>query len=186
MSKRIPAVFLFLLVLVALAGVSFAGGPSAISYVDQRLRQLGLIDASGEPTGGGSAPTKTTWTSPITTWTNNVTWTGYYYQSGGLLFGHLRGVLTGTPTDAVLTFTLPEGKVIDFTAVSASGCLSSGSAFDQSNVRAGFILLQQSSTQLTVYVATGVNTYSAVARPTPFTWQSGDSLNLYFTVPVVQ
>lgn len=126
-----------------------------------------------------------TWTSPTTTWIANVTWTGKYRFVGDVWEGELYGAISGAPTTASLTVTLP----VTMSSNTVSGQLVSGvgGAWDNSPgaYYGPLLAVFASTTTVNVHYTNGTSTHAVVTQAAPITWAASDGIHLSLRAQVV-
>lgn len=127
------------------------------------------------------------WT-PTGSWTANVTYTGWKRRVADT--GEFRVVIdvTGTPTSASLTITLPH--TIDTTKMEAdvnnNGTLGIGSMHDSGTSFRALRVGYSSTTAVSVFYDNAANSFmSAVTQAAPVSFASGDQIDLFFKVPIL-
>jgi hypothetical protein len=123
--------------------------------------------------------------TPTGAWVSNVTYTGKYRRVGDSIQIQAGVMCSGAPTSAVLTFSIPSGLTIDTTKLSLTGIAeqSLGSATAQNDSIATYGNLS------VVYVSTTtvrIEGTAPVSETSPFTFGSGDSVSVNFTVPIAE
>ena len=126
--------------------------------------------------------------TPTGNWVANTTYSGFWRRVGDCLEAQLGAAITGTPTSAQLSFSVPSGPVIDttkLTTVNSAVVPIVGTA----------ILFQHgvSSFQAQAIVPTGASPTTVVIRSdagnttqiTPFTFTNGDFVSVQIRVPIV-
>jgi len=133
--------------------------------------------------------------TPTGSWVTNSTYTGYWWRTGETMSMRVKIALAGAPTSAVLDINLPPGfaintaKLVDTTQSRASIGSSSGSAYDVSAVTSYPLFVQYSSTtaiRVAYITNTGPQNHGNVAQNAPFTFASGDFVDVEVTgIPIV-
>jgi len=131
------------------------------------------------------------WT-PTGSWTTNTTYTGKWRRVGDLKEYQYDLALTGTPTATNLSLNLPSGDVIDTSKlVSASVGVShipnsGGKAFDGVSAVHNLALVYGGTTAVrATYESTATGQIANVTQAAPFTFNSGDTIQVSFAVPIV-
>lgn len=131
--------------------------------------------------------------TPTGSWVTNTTYTGYWWRSGRFFETTVKMDLTGAPTAASLTLTLPNSFVIDTTLLSilTVGSVITGSQVilrDTGTARlSGYCTYGNTTTQVQVmYYATGAAGAldSAVSATAPYTFANTDQISVYYRVPI--
>lgn len=141
------------------------------------------------------SPLVSDWVSytPTTSWVSNTTVTGKYRKVGDTLQGFVNWNLSGTPTNANLTWTLPAGLTVDTAKIAGTAnqgvnIFGYGGGFHAS-AGLGNLMPAYNATsgtlQLVYQSSTGAATSVVNGTTGPVTWASGDTLNAYFEVPIV-
>lgn len=130
--------------------------------------------------------------TPTGSWTTNTTYTGKWRRVGDLKEYQYDLALTGTPTATNLSLNLPSGDVIDTSKlVSASVGVShipnsGGKAFDGVSAVHNLASLYGGTTAVRVsYESTATGQLANVTQAAPFTFNSGDTIQVSFAVPIV-
>lgn len=125
-------------------------------------------------------------------WSTNTTYTCKYMRKGGDAHFQVKVATSGAPTSSALDINMPTGIVIDTSrlADTSSGYLfrSIASAIDFGvNTYSGSVRYTSSSAvRVFTQTVTGSNVVvTDVSQAAPFTFGSGDSVDVNFTVPVV-
>lgn len=134
---------------------------------------------------------ETSWT-PTGSWTSNATYTGKKRQNGDRIEYQVNIALTGAPTSAGLTITLPSSDVINTSklATGTNGYILpvNGGEANGTN-RVPLYVLYNSTTSVKVYAGVADQPYlqtgNQVTQAVPFTWANGHNLNIYFSLPIV-
>jgi hypothetical protein len=129
--------------------------------------------------------------TPTGTWTTNSTYTGFWRQVGDEMEVRARVAVSGAPNATSLFIDIPSGYTIDtsklVTTEGAAGRFGVGTAVD-TGVNTYPLMVGYSDTN-TVFIraydagatyAYGVN----VTQAAPFTFGSGDSVDIMFKVPI--
>ncbi len=136
----------------------------------------------------GPLTTTGTWVSGTTTYAGN------YWREGEFLVGSVKITQTGAPTSASLDINLPSGLSMDTTKLqsTSNGSIipaSGGTIIDSGTANFDAVAVYVSSAtsfRVSVLVASGsFTTQSSVTQAVPMTWANGDSLTLYYRVPIV-
>ena len=131
--------------------------------------------------------------TPTGSWVSNVTYTGSWWRSGVFLETMVKLDISGTPTTATLTLTLPGGLSIDTTSMvnTGSGSAITGSQGVIRDTGTGRFMAycEYAATATTVtcgYYGTGVvgAADSAVTQAAPMTWANTDQATFYYRVPI--
>lgn len=140
------------------------------------------------------APAMSDWASytPTSSWVSNTTVTGKWRRVGDSMEGMVNFALTGAPTAANLTFTIPSGFTIDttkFPVTPAQGQTivgAGGGGLHSASGAGDFLVGYGTSTSVlqVQYQATNAAATTVVNATTPFTWANTDSLNVTFKVPI--
>lgn len=129
--------------------------------------------------------------TPTGTWATNTTYTGQWRKVGEEMEVRAQIDLTGAPNAAQMTINIPNSKIIDTTKLSSDTSnftLGKASLKDGGNVYHAVQATYNSTTSVTFIRAfvNGTNIInSAVSETSPFTWGTGDSAFIQFTVPIV-
>lgn len=135
----------------------------------------------------------TDWASftPTTSWTSNTTVGGQWRRVGSNLEVRCRVLCTGAPTAATLTITLPFGLTANSAVVSIDddSRVGYGTVLDTGTQR--YFCFVNIATTTTVKLAvspdTGagyVSSNSFVTQALPFTFASGDQIDVSFSIPI--
>lgn len=130
------------------------------------------------------------WT-PVASWTTNTTPTGKWRRVGDSMECVVNLELAGAPDNVSLTITLPGGYTID-TAKWLNGTqfenrvghgvlVDGGSNYYDANIAFN------STSGVVVLASNASGSYalaSALSQTVPFTWASGDSVHVWFRVPI--
>lgn len=155
------------------------------------------VDDSGNVTTSGkvSAVNIGAWTSftPTGSWTTNTTYTGYYRRIGQNLEIRYNLALSGAPDAVDLTLTIPSSLHIDTTATLGTSVaipLGSGTAYDSGTDIFPLIATYNSTTSVLIKdmiqsVVIPVRT-SNVSSTVPFSFGSGDSIQVLLNVPILE
>lgn len=139
----------------------------------------------------GAAVTDPVSATAVSSWTANTTTTCKVRRVGGFAEIEWSNVLTGAPTAASLTFTLPSGMAIDTTQLTGTPATSyfiDGSANSNRSGTATKLFPVYISTtviQLSYISSTATAAMSAVNATSPVTWASGDIITCRVSVPIV-
>lgn len=135
-----------------------------------------------------TAPTTVTVTG---SWTSNATYTAKETRIGQLARYEVKIDLSGAPTSASLTITLPSGRTIDPDALLTqytSGQLGQGIVRDTGSAAYPVTIGYSSATAVAVFIQNTGSTYATNSNPVsatvPFTFGSGDEVYLTFEVPI--
>jgi hypothetical protein len=133
----------------------------------------------------------TVWTSwsPTGSWTANTSYTGFYRRLGDSLEFQVLASITGTPTTAAFTFTLPNSLTIDtakiLSTVVTTQTFGVGSGICGGTPRFFFSAYSSTTTIAGRYVGTGATSGNlAIDQANPTTWVNGDKLFLSGIVPI--
>jgi hypothetical protein len=175
-------------------GVTCTAETSAVTYIDDICIEIGstpLLETSID------VPVMTAWTSftPTGGWTGTVAYTGKYRQVGENLEVQVSVATSGAPTGSALSINLPSGYTIDTAKMGNSsptgtgtGIFGVGMAMD-AGVNAYPICATYNNTSsiyIAAYNAASTNASRSTVIPTvPFTFGSGDTVDITFTVPCV-
>jgi hypothetical protein len=132
-----------------------------------------------------------TWMSynPEGNWADNTSYTGHQRMIGDTLESRVRILLSGAPDSAVLALNLPIGFTVDLTkfpltttktpiGVTILRDDSAGIEYLAYTIYDGDIKVVPFSSSLTLG--------TAISETVPFTWESGDSLEIWYSLPVVR
>lgn len=146
--------------------------------------------------GQGSPVTGWQTFTPTGSWTTNTTYTGRYRQVGQNLEVHATATTSGAPTAASFTVNLPSGFTIDTSKLSgspsanATGVLGVGVATDAGSNSYPVFALYNSTTSIILGAYNAASATSAsrvtVSNTAPFTFGSTDTIDIQFTVPVLE
>ena len=132
--------------------------------------------------------------TPTGTWTNNTTYTGEYRRVGDSLeVRALVAVSGGAPNATILRVNLPAGLSIDTTKLATSVAeftvLGTGGLNDSSTTAHKAYVVYISATSVGLrYQSAATSSTSAssqVSYNAPFAFNTGDSVNLQFSVPIL-
>jgi hypothetical protein len=127
------------------------------------------------------------WTdfTPTGLWTTNTTYTGKWRRVGDTMQVSVNASLAGAPDAGNVYVNLPSGYTIDTAKLADTtvgiGFLGSGSAHD-SGTGSQTIEVRYKDTSSAYVTPRSGSGY--VGQTVPFTWASGDDLNVYFEVPI--
>jgi hypothetical protein len=127
------------------------------------------------------------------TWVTNTTYTAKETRVGSWAHYTVRVLLSGAPTSATLTLTMPSGRTIDTTALANSSAVASNALPGQkvtildsgTATYDGMISLSSSTTMLITYLDANA-VYQGVTQAAPVTFASGDTINISFQVPIAE
>ncbi|MEN0059509.1 MAG: hypothetical protein AAGB31_11790 [Bdellovibrio sp.] len=148
------------------------------------------LDASVSISKYATGTPITDWVSwtPTGTWLTNSTYTGRRRQVGDEEEFDINVALSGAPTSATLTLNLPvtidTAKLLGTVGNRSELKSFAGTAYDVSATSAYSVVATYNSTTEVVLRVDGA-TGSLVTQAQPFTFASGDSVNVKFSVPVV-
>jgi hypothetical protein len=135
----------------------------------------------------------TDWKSSTCTssWVANTTTTCQYRQVGGNMEIQFKNALTGAPTSASLTFTLPGGFTIDTAKLVDANqyrkSLGTAVGYD-SSATASLVLVpvlnSSTSIALTYDTSTTTAALGLVTQAAPMTWATGDSVEAIVSLPI--
>lgn len=138
----------------------------------------------------------TDWVSytPTGNWVSNTTFSGFWRRVGESMHVRGRAVLTGAPTSAVFSYSIPSGYTINDSVMpggsTSTNPIGIAMAYDDSGgsgySRIEGIVVRNSSTSVTVaMLAGGTDEYTTqVDQANPFTFASGDVVAVEFSVPI--
>jgi len=131
----------------------------------------------------------TDWTTytPLGSWTTNSTYTGRWRRVGDSMEGLVSISTSGAPTATGLTVDIPVGYTIDTAkhALTGSAATGFGQAIDSGTV--GYNLqntYSDSNSVILLYQSAITGQQSQVNATAPFTFGSGDIVNLTYRVPI--
>lgn len=165
-----------------------ASANAAVVYVDQAF--LGVSGA----TPGAIVTAWESWT-PTGGWIANTTYAGKKRRVGDTLEGEVKITLSGAPTATTLSFDLPAGHTPDTSKMAdttnGTAMLGEVTIFDASAAATANVkharLSYSTGSSFIVYVYSPTNDdYSTVNATNPITFASGDTLTIYFRVPIVE
>jgi hypothetical protein len=127
-------------------------------------------------------------------WVSNTTYTCLETRVGNFATYQIKAATSGAPTSATLEINLPSGRTIDTTAMTDSGStipwVGQGVAFDNGNADYGIAIVYKSTTSVRAttlnWTSNSIRVDSVVNQGTPFTFGSGDFVNINFTVPIAE
>mgnify|MGYP001002119552 CR=1 FL=1 len=126
--------------------------------------------------------------TPTGTWNTNTTYYGQYRRLGDSAQIMVRVLLSGAPNSTNLFINMPTGMVIDSSKVNSTSqlqvALGSASVLDDGNQLYAGSLILQSTTTLEVSGIWAGNA-GRVNQANPFTFGSGDEVNIIFTAPIL-
>lgn len=124
--------------------------------------------------------------TPTGSWSTNTTYTGRWRRSGDQMEGQIHIALTGAPTSAALTANLPTNYTVDtaklaggtgtFQSLGTAAVGAGGGGYN------GFPSYTSTTALKIKYATTSV---SDVTQAAPATFANGDSINVFFRVPIV-
>lgn len=125
--------------------------------------------------------------TPTGSWSTNTTYTGVKKQIGDEEHYKIKVSLAGAPTSATLTIDIPDSGIIDITKVEAdtdNTTLGQTSLLDNGTGDfAGRVRYDTTTTVQIDYLDTSASP-TAVTQAAPFTFASGDSIYIEFSVPL--
>jgi len=120
------------------------------------------------------------------TWSTNTTYTSYCRRVGDSAQAQVRVSTSGAPTAAALSITIP--YTIDTAKIPSTTQFASSfgtvSLHDSGTAVYTGTPVYGSTTSLSIFSADATGSFQ-VANTNPFTFASGDSVNIFYTVPVV-
>jgi hypothetical protein len=122
--------------------------------------------------------------TPTGSWTANSTYTGFCWREGNTINLDVKIALSGAPTAAALTLTLPGSLTVDtsqLTGPTAGLTPFSGNVMSQDISLPGKFIglaLYGSSTTVAIYSDNGDSTASPLTSTVPVTFATGDSVNI--------
>lgn len=121
--------------------------------------------------------------TPTGSWTTNTSYSGHRTRVGDHLEGDVIVALSGAPDNTTLTLTVPDGLSIDTSKAPQDTPV--GYAFLQdtdnaTNNTMATVFVGSTSTVLSLRVVGGTD----IGQSTPFSWGSGDTIRIYFTIPI--
>lgn len=137
--------------------------------------------------------------APVTDWQSwtptggwsgaNVTYAGRYRRVGDSMEVQVHISLTGAPTGSSLLINLPSGHSIDTTKLSSTAgekIYGLARIFDTGTKGYDGVVAYASTTSVAVFSAVGTSPpdYALVTATNPFTFGSGDGVNIIFSVPI--
>jgi hypothetical protein len=150
------------------------------------LNEVTITPSLSVVSGEASTPEETF--TPTGSWTTNTTYVGAKWRHQNRLYVRAQVILAGAPNSTQFFFNLPSGLTIDTTSLSGSDNESLGFAWlNDSGTAANRVFAvvrpDSSSDQLVRLVASGS---SNVTQAVPFTFASGDEIDLFFSVPIAE
>ena len=151
------------------------------------------VETSVSPTTYVYGTPITDWQSftPTGSWTTNTTYTGKWRRVGDSKEYVYDLALAGAPTATFLALNLPNGDSIDTAKMSNALAgvshitASGGKAFDGAAAVHNLVGIYGTATQVRVgYESTATGQLANVTQTAPFTFNSGDTLQFSFTVPI--
>lgn len=136
----------------------------------------------------------TDWTAytPVCSWTANTTPTGFWRRVGSDIEVKVKAAVSGgVPTSATLTFNLPVGLTIDTTRMvdalnSFTDLGGAGSTNDSSTSAYKLFASYNNTTSVMArYQSNASGLSAAVTQAAPIAYNTGDSAELSFKVPIV-
>ena len=129
--------------------------------------------------------------TPTGSWAANTTYTGRWKRVGDSVQVQASLSLTGAPTATRLTINLPSGLVIDNTkrsggaSATINNIFGTGKTFDGVSAVHNLTVAYESTTAVAVsYESTATAQLNNVTNTSPFTYNSGDVLDIEYTVPI--
>jgi hypothetical protein len=129
------------------------------------------------------------WT-PTGSWSTNTTYSGAWRQVGDTAEYYVHIALSGAPTSATLTINLPSGQSVDTSKISGTGGttqIGSGGGNRGGNAEKLYVTYNNATSVIVSFqsAASGTSALGSVVNATaPVTWASGDSLDVYFKLPI--
>lgn len=166
---------------------------SSTSALDYTVKIDNVIVGPKAPAVKGAIVTDWEDFTPTGTWVSgNETYTGNYRRVGSDIEVQYKILLTGAPTNAELDLNLPSGLVIDTDKLKRSAGTStevgSGKLLDGGSTIYDATVVYASTTSVRVRVPNVGGTYLGGGTPlsstVPFTWASGDEVNVTVKVPI--
>ena len=128
--------------------------------------------------------------TPTGSWIANTTYAGYYRVIGDTLESKVEVNLSGPPTSTTLRLDLPTDYTVKTSMLPTSRETPTGYAtLTTTGISYFGISLWDNgaSTQIRIHYADGSGSNvvsSTVTQSMPFLWGSGDSLDIYYSIPV--
>lgn len=126
--------------------------------------------------------------TPTGTWTTNTSYNGKYRRIGDSVEVSVQVTVSGAPNSTNLYVNLPTGMTIDSSKVNAvtqlQVAIGSASVLDDGNQLYSGSVIIQSSTTVEVSGSWAGNA-GRVDQATPFTFGSGDQVNITYIVPIL-
>lgn len=153
------------------------------------------VTTSKASTDGGGPSISQEWTSytPTGSWNTNVSYTGQYKLVGDTLFLKAAVTCSGAPNAAALTINLPAGFTIDTSklALGATEDNTLGSCYTLNQFTAavgGFVRYSSTTAVSPMYLvpAGGQTNLALVSNSAPFSFNTGDSVNIDIIIPVIE
>lgn len=126
-------------------------------------------------------------------WTSNATYVGKYWRNNNRLLGVVAVSVTGTPTSAALTISIPSGLTIDTTAMPVAGGgttpVGYGTVRDAATATYPATVMYNNTTSVGVFYmddAAGGVLQSAVTQAVPITFTTSDTIQIVFDVPILE
>lgn len=164
-----------------------SNGVSITGTVEIDNAFLGAVDLSAETNNVGN------WTSftPTGSWTTNTTYTGKYRQVGENIEFDVRVATSGAPNSATLSVNLPNGWTVDSTKMTALATELFNYQSDGIVSDSGSRTAMSKGTYLTTSTVlftydTGAGSNGNITQASPFTFGSGDFVQVSFTLPITQ
>jgi hypothetical protein len=136
-------------------------------------------------------PAVTDWVSytPTGTWTSNATYTGKYRRVGDTGFYDVTVTLSGAPNAANLGINMPAGQVFDTTKMtnSVGGAIPELGIWGSTHAslfQAGVVYWAGTTQVAVAYIENVLGQIATVSNTLPFTWASGDIINVRWSGPV--
>jgi len=151
---------------------------------------------AGQVVQGAAISEPIAWT-PTGTWVTNTTYTGFYTRVGSWANIQVRIAVSGAPTATTLSVNLPSGLTIDTTkmlstlAVGANIIPNSLAVINDASVQSYPATVNYVNSTAVQPIwwearASGVALANIVNHATPFTFASGDYINMFFSVPIAE
>lgn len=145
------------------------------------------VSVTRESISQGTVNTASVAYTPTGGWTSNTTYSARWSQIGEDMEVRARIALSGAPTSATFTMSLPSGKVIDFAKMPA-GALTNLESVGIANIYDAtgnrYVGVVSINDQGSIRIQPD-NVTSVVTQAVPFTFASGDTIELNFKVPIV-
>lgn len=115
--------------------------------------------------------------TPTGSWVSNTTYAGYWWRDGNRINFDVTLTLTGAPTSAALTLSMPAGTSVDSSVMSSTlaSFLTSGRAIDADGNNFAMMAIYNSTSLISLQ--TSAATVVNITQAAPFTFAAGDFIS---------